>query len=147
MTLALLQHWDHNMSGLILPRRGFLAGLGSLILAPAVVKAENLMPVANIERFYLRGIVDYNVASDQLLIRIDQANFALKMPRYVAGTIPINEVQKLLKTLGPDVREKLKPIGDTPMQRNVTMALTDWNNKIKINWNDPGPYSDWGIPK
>ena len=33
------------MTNLILSRRGFLAGLGSLLAAPAVVKAENLMPI------------------------------------------------------------------------------------------------------
>jgi hypothetical protein len=33
------------VSNLILPRRGFLIGLASLLAAPAVVKAEVLMPV------------------------------------------------------------------------------------------------------
>jgi hypothetical protein len=33
------------VSNLILPRRGFLVGLASLLAAPAVVKAEVLMPV------------------------------------------------------------------------------------------------------
>ena len=33
------------MNKLILSRRSFLAGLGSLLAAPAVVKAENLMPI------------------------------------------------------------------------------------------------------
>jgi hypothetical protein len=33
------------MNNLILSRRGFLAGLGSLLAAPAVVRAEALMPI------------------------------------------------------------------------------------------------------
>ena len=34
-----------RMTDLILSRRGFLAGLGSLLAAPAVVRAEALMPI------------------------------------------------------------------------------------------------------
>lgn len=34
---------------MILPRRSFLAGLGSLLAAPAIVRAESLMPVKAIE--------------------------------------------------------------------------------------------------
>jgi hypothetical protein len=34
-----------RMTNLILSRRGFLAGLGSLLAAPAVVRAEALMPI------------------------------------------------------------------------------------------------------
>ena len=33
------------MSNLIIPRRGFLVGLASLLAAPAVVRAEALMPI------------------------------------------------------------------------------------------------------
>jgi hypothetical protein len=33
------------MTNLIMSRRGFLAGLGSLLAAPAVVRAESLMPI------------------------------------------------------------------------------------------------------
>jgi hypothetical protein len=33
------------MPNLIMSRRGFLAGLGSLLAAPAVVRAESLMPI------------------------------------------------------------------------------------------------------
>ena len=36
---------ESKVSNLILPRRGFLVGLASLLAAPAVVKAEVLMPV------------------------------------------------------------------------------------------------------
>jgi hypothetical protein len=36
---------ESNVSNLIRPRRGFLVGLASLLAAPAVVKAENLMPI------------------------------------------------------------------------------------------------------
>lgn len=34
---------------MILPRRKFLIGLGSLIAAPAVVRVENLMPVRSVK--------------------------------------------------------------------------------------------------
>ena len=33
------------MTNLVLSRRGFLAGLGSLLAAPAVVRAEALVPI------------------------------------------------------------------------------------------------------
>jgi hypothetical protein len=36
---------ESKVSNLILPRRGFLVGLASLLAAPAVVRAEVLMPV------------------------------------------------------------------------------------------------------
>jgi hypothetical protein len=35
---------------MILPRRGFLLGLGALIMAPAIVRFESLMPVRSIAR-------------------------------------------------------------------------------------------------
>lgn len=38
---------------MLIGRRGFLAGLGSLLAAPAIVHAGNLMPVRSIERFIL----------------------------------------------------------------------------------------------
>lgn len=38
------------MSGLIMPRRGFLAGLGAILAAPAIVRASSLMPVKAIAR-------------------------------------------------------------------------------------------------
>ena len=42
------------MADLILPRRKFLTGLFSLVAAPAVVKATNIMPVKVIEpKWYL----------------------------------------------------------------------------------------------
>lgn len=37
------------MSNLILPRRSFLAGLGALVAAPAIVRAESLMPIKTLE--------------------------------------------------------------------------------------------------
>jgi len=40
-----------------LPRRKFLIGLGSLIAAPAVVKASSLMPVKAYQEPMLSGIV------------------------------------------------------------------------------------------
>ena len=36
---------ESKVSNLILPRRGFLIGLASLLAAPAVVRAEALMPI------------------------------------------------------------------------------------------------------
>lgn len=38
---------------MLIGRRGFLAGLGSMLAAPAIVHAGNLMPVRSIERFIL----------------------------------------------------------------------------------------------
>lgn len=38
---------------MILARRSFLAGLGSLLAAPAIVHAGNIMPVRSIERLIL----------------------------------------------------------------------------------------------
>lgn len=133
------------MTPLILPRRGFLAGLGSLILAPAVVKAENLMPIQSLDRFYFRGLVDYHIGLDELFIRIDQANFALPTPKYIAGVIPFDEIKRILNGFDPHILKQLKPIGPNREQKNITMALK--GTDVKVKWNDPGPYSDWDIPK
>ncbi len=40
---------------MLIGRRGFLAGLASLLAAPAIVHAGNLMPVRSIERLLLPG--------------------------------------------------------------------------------------------
>lgn len=69
------------MSALILPRRSFLAGLGSLLAAPAVIKAESLMRVGNIDHilYPMRGLVTYSIGTDSLIVRVDRANFPLNM--------------------------------------------------------------------
>ena len=49
-------------------RRGFLAGLGALIAAPAIVRASSLMPVSAIERYDIsRQLVAMLSESNELL--------------------------------------------------------------------------------
>ena len=69
---------------LILPRRRFLTGLASLIAAPAVVKAEALMPIKVWEpTFFLKRAVWYPALfycmSDDL-IGVDLASLGLEPP-------------------------------------------------------------------
>jgi hypothetical protein len=41
----MVQLKESKVNNLVLPRRGFLKGLVALIAAPAVVRAESLMPI------------------------------------------------------------------------------------------------------
>lgn len=43
------------MTGIILPRRAFLAGLAAALTAPAIVRAESLMPVKAMRQQLLRS--------------------------------------------------------------------------------------------
>lgn len=59
-------------------RRGFLIGAAALLVAPAIVRAEGLMKVAPTSvilpeyRFDTRILVDYQLESDSLILRVDR---------------------------------------------------------------------------
>ncbi len=93
---------------LILPRRGFLAGLGSLLLAPAVVKADSLMKVGNIDHilYPMRGLVDYNIMTDSLYVRVDRANFPLQIPKHIMHVLSEKEIKTLFTS---EQLELIKP--------------------------------------
>jgi len=64
-------------------RRGFITGLTSLMVAPAIVRVESIMPVKFVDIYNTRYLVDYNLGTDSLVLRIDRALHALPMPKYV----------------------------------------------------------------
>lgn len=59
-------------------RRGFLASTLALLAVPAIVKAEGLMKVTRTSvilpdhKFDTRVLVDYQISSDSLLLRVDR---------------------------------------------------------------------------
>lgn len=98
-------------NGIVLPRRGFLLGLGAVLAAPAVVSASGLMQVRSVERllYPIRGLVDYCVNTDKLVLRLDQANFELSVPRKVLKVLSQGEIRQVLARLSPALREALQP--------------------------------------
>lgn len=55
------------MNEIIKPsRRGFITGLTSLIVAPAIVRVENLMPVKSVSVISKNIIIDHHIYSFQL---------------------------------------------------------------------------------
>lgn len=118
------------MTNLILPRRSFLAGLGSLMMAPAIIKAESLMPVANIDHilYPMRGLIDYLPLSDCLAMRVDRANFLLPMPKYVVRILSEKEIRKFFTK---EDLEKIIPRGKTvPTQLNISKIFTSIDYKL-----------------
>lgn len=83
---------------LLLPRRSFLTGLASLFAAPAIVRASSLMPVGNIDHilYPMRGLIDYMISTDNLVIRVDRANVPMNMrPRGVAAILTDEQIKRV----------------------------------------------------
>lgn len=85
---------------MILARRSFIAGLASLLASPAIIKADTLMKVGNIDHllYPIRGLVIYSMMRDQLIVRIDRANIPINMQPKNAHKILTNREINLLFT-------------------------------------------------
>ena len=95
------------MTNLITPsRRGFIAGLGALIVAPVIIPYTNLMPVKAVDDFYSRYIFDYNVAYDAMMVRCDKASFPLKLP----NCVKILSEKEALNLVRPDIARRMKSL-------------------------------------
>ena len=77
----------------MIARRSFLAGLGSLLAAPAIVHAGNLMPVkASPLSMSMRCITEYAIGSDAAVWQLDipygfmelRPEWACQGPRLIA---------------------------------------------------------------
>lgn len=98
----------------LLPRRGFLLGLGAVLAAPAVVRASGLMQVRSVDHlvYSTRGLMDYCIGTDQLVVRIDQANFELAHLKHMRSTIRVlspAQVRRALGLLSQETRDALRP--------------------------------------
>lgn len=60
---------------IILPRRGFILGLGSLIAAPAVVRASSLMPIHGDDPFFEKRLPYIYRASDGRVSHREEIQF------------------------------------------------------------------------
>jgi hypothetical protein len=77
------------MTNLILSRRGFLAGLSSLLAAPAVVRAESLMPIVPWRPTFWYshgGGMNFLACSKADLIGVDLASLGLPSPGWDGGS-------------------------------------------------------------
>jgi hypothetical protein len=117
-------------------RRGFLASGLALLAMPAVVKAEGLMKVAPTSvilpeyKFDRRVLVDYHIASDSLMMRVDvvQGRVLPRPPRVLE--VSLDEARKVF---GAD-----HPIFDVqPALGQQKYAMTQVGNR------DPNDYSKW----
>lgn len=61
-------------------RRGFIIGALALVTAPAIVRADSLMKIAPIDVYDTRCLIDYDIGSDQLLLRVDRSLRRLVRP-------------------------------------------------------------------
>jgi hypothetical protein len=126
---------ESKVGNLILPRRGFLVGLASLLAAPAVVRAEALMPIKvwrppinlflsgyyGIEMVALNGaelkVADFPDLFDQLgykyggsggHFRLPDESGKARLPNRI-DVDPSISVRKLFAPLGTNQRGRLKP--------------------------------------
>lgn len=53
-------------------RRGFLIGALALMTAPAIVRADSLMKIVPIDVYDTRCLVDYDIGTDTLVLRVDR---------------------------------------------------------------------------
>lgn len=83
---------------MILARRSFITGFASLLAAPAVIKADALMKVGNINHllYPVRGLLLYSIVRDELIVRIDRASVSINMkPKNVQKILTEKEINLL----------------------------------------------------
>lgn len=86
-----------------LPRRSVLLGLGGLLTAPLVARASSLMPLRGTPLLSRRWLVDYCIASDQMIVRLDVAyGKKLLIPKHV-WELDLPTQQRLEKELAPQI--------------------------------------------
>jgi hypothetical protein len=108
-------------------RRSFLTGLGALLAAPAIVKADSLMHIRGVVLPALdrRWLLWYGAASDALGVRLDVANFKLAIPQY-ASPAP-EHIQATLERLYPELIDRVEAmvrVSDAMRLAGVDFRLT-----------------------
>lgn len=81
----------------MIARRNFLKGLGSLIVAPSIVRVESLMPIKVIDPAYYRYLIDYSIVDDSMILRMDKALFPLPIPKSIIAGGVLTEAQVKLR--------------------------------------------------
>ena len=117
-------------------RRGFLLGLTSVLAAPAIVHAGNLMPVRAFDPYYTRYLVAYHIGTDELLLRVDRTLFPLPTPnpRYAEIVSPEFAHRFLPRKM---IDSLLKPTG--VQQLHVDTVITSFEAlKSRELWGSPG---------
>ena len=105
-----------------LSRRGLLTGLIALASAPAIVRVESLMPVKMIDWYDTRALVEYQIASDSYILRVDRSTLTLRRPRgmHCVREISIKEARKLMP------KEAFTMMPPAGMQRHMDMEISYW---------------------
>lgn len=67
-------------------RRGLLLGIGSLIVAPSIVRASSLMPIKIMDPYFYRYMSCYCIGTDVIIERIDKALFPLPIQKGMIET-------------------------------------------------------------
>ena len=79
---------------MMIARHNFLKGLGSLIVAPSIVRVESLMPIKVIDNAYYRYLINYSISTDSMVLIMDKALFPLSIPNScLAGVLTETEVK------------------------------------------------------
>lgn len=118
-------------------RRSFLAGLGALFAAPAIVRADALMKIKGKPLkcgYFHRVLCDYEIMSDRLILRIDKATHRLPMPRLLPGLQPPPQIADLLVRMYDGQIGDVEPGG----QRYLMMPVPQGPHG--------DPYSDFNYP-
>lgn len=63
-----------------LSRRELLTGLVAFAAAPAIVRAESLMPVKIIDWYDTRCLIGYQIKTDSYILRVDRFSRLLRRP-------------------------------------------------------------------
>jgi hypothetical protein len=115
------------MGTLIQPtRRGLFTGLGALLAAPAIVRAESLMVLR--QHVYKRFVMQYQITSDTFLLRADKATHPLLIP---LGVRILTEDEARVRML-PDVWATFTamPVGLDEQKHVITAVPTPVANSL-----------------
>lgn len=108
------------MSNLMFPRRNFLIGLGSLLAAPAVVKASSIMPVKLFDPYYTRYLAAYDITTDQILLRVDRSLKPLSMPLHGVGIWNVSK-EMAHKYIKQEFINSIRPLEN--QQKSITVPI------------------------
>lgn len=108
-------------------RRGFLIGLSSALAMPAVVQAQNIMPVSLFNPIYTRVLLHYDICFDQFQIRVDKAAFPLKVPPLAyEDTVKLLTIKDAEQYISKETISKMQPTNNQHLACGRPLTNTEY---------------------
>lgn len=92
-------------------RRNLILGLTSVLAAPSIVHANNLMSIKIFDPYYTRYLVEYCIGTDELMLRVDRAQHPLPIPVRLVDQVSEEFAyrfipRKIIESIKPDIGQQ-----------------------------------------